>query len=794
MVSGGSRASSSGRISFGGLASGIDTNSVISQMLAVARRPMDLAARQQNVLRVKADAFGKVTSALSSLQSKAATLNDANLFRNRSATVLAKDVDANKVTVSAATTAAVGSFEFAVSSIATSTRVSSAAAAGQAVDADAALDEAGFVTAMTAGTFTVAGTQFTIDEATATTLAGASVGAGVTAAVVLASAGLDITPAASGQFSINGTTINWANTDTIDDVIGYINASAAGVTASFDSGTGAFTLTHNTVGAGETITVSDVTGNFLQAMKIVDGSNVVVATETAGTDMPSLNEIIDDINNAAIGVTATLVNDAAGRVNALQLTAASTITLGAGSDTSNFLAAASLLESPSGTTRTSQRGLGGTDVSADLSDARLTTALTQSTGTFSINGVSIDWDATTDSLSNIVSRINSAGAGVTASYDPFEDRIRLVADTTGSVAISVSDTAGNLLTSLGLVGATQTLGANAAYSIDGGTTRYSTSNVISDAVAGITLTVRDTTTEPVSIEVKAQTQNVIDAMTRFVTAYNDTTKVLRDLTKYDPKGVNTGILFGDGTVRRIEGMMRQTLTRSLNGLPGGLRTLSDVGLSFGAVGSAVGATDDLVLNSEKLLTVLRRDPDTVAQAFSAFTPTASLDAGGTGSLASITGTPTALTKAGRYTISSDGTGGLQATFQPNDGSAATTRNGSITASGTNATLIPGVTLTAKGALVAGSDQITVGASTEGFAKTLSEYLASLSASGGALTTRSDEMQTTITDIGKQIDRLQSRLDAKESALVKKFAAMEQVFLKIQGQQQSLSQMAAQLNK
>ena len=266
---------------------------------------------------------------------------------------------------------------------------------------------------------------------------------------------------------------------------------------------------------------------------------------------------------------------------------------------------------------------------------------------------------------------------------------------------------------------------------------------------------------------------------------------IRGLTKYDPKATN-GILFGDPTVQRVQVGLRQALTGTVAGLPSGLRSLADVGLTFGAVGAAVGATQDLVFNAAKFQAAVTADSDAVAQLFSTFAAAAGLDAGGTGSLASISGTPTVLKLAGRYAIASDTLGNVQATFQGVDGSAPQVTTGTISAGGTNTTLIPGLTLTAKGVLVSGTDYISVTATKQGFAKTLAEYVSSLSRSGGLITNSTDEMARTISNMSASIDRMNARLTAQQQMLVTKFSNMEQSISRLQGQGQALTQMATQL--
>ncbi len=782
-----------GSITFGGLASGIDTNSIIDQLIAIERRPISLAQNRLNRVQQRADAFGRINGALGSLLTRAQTIAKPETYRARSTSVLAKEADANKVQASASAGAAVGAYSLEVSALATSTRVTSASAVGQAIDPNVPLDQAGWMDTLTTGTFSINGTTFTIDPASATTItSAASVGAGFDPTAKLEAAGLDLAPV-SGSFEINGTSINWdAENDSLADVITYINASAAGVTASYDADSESLTLTHDTLGSGQTITLADTGGgNFLQAFNLVDGVGDPIGTETAGADVRTLDDLVTEINNAAIGVTVTLEDDAYGRPNLLQVASGTDVQLGSGGDTSNFLSLTSLLQSPPGNTRISQRGLGGVSRTENLDNARLATALTEPTGAFKINGVEITYDAANDSLTNLITRINNSDAGVTVTYDVFQDTLRATNDSAGALAIQFEDVEGNLLAALGLDVGTQTMGQNAAYTIDGGATRYATSNTITDAIDGVTLTLADTTTDVVKINIGQQSNAASQALDGFVAEFNKALDLMDQLTAYNENG-NNGILFGDGTVRRMQQELRSIATRPVPGLAGGLRTLSDIGVSFGAVGAAAGSANRLTFDATKFSDAMKSDPEAVAQLLTTFTASAALSGGGTGSIASVTGTPTAATKAGRYTIASTSGGALQATFQPDDGSAPVVSTGNITAGGTNTTLIPGLTLTAHGTLVDGSDEVVISASSQGFARTITQFVESLTRTGGLLDSRNEEMTNIVSDINKQIDRLEARVLAREEQLVKKFTAMELAISRMQSQQQALTQMQAQL--
>ena len=139
-----------------------------------------------------------------------------------------------------------------------------------------------------------------------------------------------------GSFDVNGETIAVNSSDSLNDVLDRINASDAGVTATYDAITEQVTLTNDENGS-ETITLANYTSGFLAAMKLdtatpelgsdneaasVMSSVAEFAGVTAGSilingtsididpDADSLNDVIDRINASDAGVTALLSVDA----------------------------------------------------------------------------------------------------------------------------------------------------------------------------------------------------------------------------------------------------------------------------------------------------------------------------------------------------------------------------------------------------------------------------------------------------------------------------------------------------
>ena len=539
--------------------------------------------------------------------------------------------------------------------------------------------------------------------------------------------------------------------------------------------------------AGFRIPVTEGTFSINGAQITIDANTVL----SDGVDDGASNSILGKINNAGTGVTASVINDAYANPNLLQLTSGSAIALGSGTDSSNFLSAAHLLASPGTTTRTSTQGMGQTNPATGLTDARLSTALSQATGSFTINGTSISYDADNESLNSIISKINTSQAGVTATYDQQTDTIKLTSNQTGSQSISLADVGGNFLAATGLIGRTVALGENAEYTINGAT-YYSSTNTVSNAVPGVTLKLTEAVPgDEATVTISANDNAVVKSVKDFVEQYNSTMTLISDLTKTNPDGAS-GLLSTDSTIRQAAQSLRSVMVRMADNLSTQFKAAADVGLSFGAVGSAVGATGLLTLDESKLRSQLLADRNAVVQLFSglAVSPTLNQD---TGPVASVTGTPTNKA-AGTYTIYDDGVGNLTVMFKPSDGSGATTTNHTVQTNTAYTDIIPGMTITTNGAFQVGNDTIVVARTTKGLAVKAQEVLNSLLRDNGTLDAKDEAIESTITDMSERISQLQSRIDAEQIRLAGKFAAMEQAFAQFETQRTMLDNYSTQLSQ
>jgi flagellar hook-associated protein 2 len=507
-------------------------------------------------------------------------------------------------------------------------------------------------------------------------------------------------------------------------------------------------------------------------MKAASGASTTI---TIDPTTQSLTDVITAINaqTGTSGITATLVNDSNGRPNILHLESSmGDIQLGAGADTSNFLAATNLLAAPGTTARESTLQIASINLGAKMATASfLGGPPAAGAHSFTVNGATINYDASLDSMNDVINRINSSSAGVTASYDVITDKITITQSKQGSIALSLADdgTGGDFLAKTGLLSATQALGANAEYSINGGATQYATSNTVTLS-GDVTLTLTALTNgSPATVTVSQDTNSALANMQNFVTDFNSLYQALSDATKADKD--NPGPMSGDSSLLMLKSQLRSVVGGFALNPTGRYTDLGALGLSFGAVGSAVGTTNTLVLDATKFTTALANDPVSAQAALSGLTFSAVLAPGGTSSASALSGTY-AGTKSGSYQLIDDGAGNVTSVFTPSDGSAQTTTLATITAGGTNTTLIPGMTLTF-GALQGGTSTINVTRASASVVSLIKDFLDGQVGANGTLTKRQDEFTAISKDIDARRIQIQASVDAEMALWQKKFTAMEQ---------------------
>jgi flagellar hook-associated protein 2 len=354
----------------------------------------------------------------------------------------------------------------------------------------------------------------------------------------------------------------------------------------------------------------------------VNGAQINIAT----TD--SLQTVFNNIASAtqAAGNPVTASYDSSTDKITLTSGNGSPIVLGSSADSSNFLSVAQLYNTNGGSsnntgTVTSVTPLGHVNTTAAMNVADLKTTITDGgsgKGAFTINGVTFNYDASTDSLQNIMNNINESAAGVTASYDPINNRFLLANNTTGDTGISMQDVTGNLLAATGLSGGTLNHGKNLLYTLNGGTQNIiSQSNTIDPSSSGITgLTVSALNTGPTTINVSPDTTTIGNAIQKFVTDYSAAQTYItsqQSVTTAVDGTVTPGTLTGDTTTSDIATSLRTLagLVENVTGTSGTVTSLTDLGFQSNGNNNTVALS-----NSSQLTAALTSHLKDVAALFS----------------------------------------------------------------------------------------------------------------------------------------------------------------------------------
>lgn len=596
----------------------------------------------------------------------------------------------------------------------------------------------------------------------------------------------------AGSFSVSGKTAT---------VSGGGLTATAGPFASI----GSFTVDVLKVATGTRATGTPISAGVSAAVPLNEAGLATAVTAGSFTingvsvavdpEVDTLDDVIARITSTVPGVTATLENDANGLPNIIRLSSASPIALGAGGDTSSFLAAMNLVASPGTTTRESTRGIARLDVTATMAEAGwLTGPPASGDQSFTINGVTIAYNTETDSLNDVLSRINASSAGVRARYDPLSDQVTLEQLQTGSITIQlVDDGAGDFLAKTGLLAAVQETGQNAEYSVNGGPVQYASTNTVSP-VAGVSVTLTAPTAvgSPATVAVASDTTAALTGVQAFVAEFNAIMAAIQDVTQADGSAENnqSGLLSGDMSIRQLAARLRGSIIGGADTLDGAFTTLAQVGISFGPIGSAVGTTNTLQLDEAKFRDALAANPASVQALFSTLTFSTELEAGGTSSVSAVSGSYIG-SKAGTYAITDDGLGNLEIVFTPVDGSAPTTTTKTVLTGQSYTDIIPGMTVDI-GALQAGTSYVHVSAESESPLQQLKLFLDQQVGPGKVLSQRTASYDAMIKDIKERQLEMQDRIDREMDRLRDQFTRMEMAQARAQSVLASLQQMTAQM--
>ncbi|MCK6433497.1 MAG: flagellar filament capping protein FliD [Burkholderiaceae bacterium] len=279
--------SSVGSLSSAGLGSGLDVSAIISSLMAIESRPLDLLKQQATSLNTQISTYGKLQNYFSTMRDKANALTSSTLWDGTTASV--SDTSAVKVTTSTGSTA--GSYSVNVQSLAAAQTVVSNtfADSGTALGAGSLVIELGTWTGDPGDPFTPKSGAAAV---TVDIVDGQSSLAEVRDAINAADAGV----VASIVNDVNGARLSIRSKET-----GAENAFRITATETVDDGdpaTGLSALSFDLGGGPSELTRKQTAANSLVQ---INGIDVESATNT-------LDNVVDGLSMTLLKPTATAVD------------------------------------------------------------------------------------------------------------------------------------------------------------------------------------------------------------------------------------------------------------------------------------------------------------------------------------------------------------------------------------------------------------------------------------------------------------------------------------------------------
>ncbi|MFM9874024.1 MAG: flagellar filament capping protein FliD [Fimbriimonadaceae bacterium] len=341
-------------------------------------------------------------------------------------------------------------------------------------------------------------------------------------------------------------------------------------------------------------------GSFMVKGKAID----VVATDT-------LTTIASKINGLGTGVSANIIN---GGVGSAFLVIGGTAT-GAENEvlvsdvTGTAAQSLGLVNTGSSLTRLTG-SIAKSSAFSNSTDTLKTLTGATASGVLSLGLDGIAFDTTTDTLQDIVDRVNATGnhtASIVTEKVDGVDKSRIEIDS-ASWPAGYSDS-NNLLGILGITKdtlANQVTGASDAQVQIDGVTVNSPKNTLSNVVGGMTLNLNKVGTT--TLTVNRDNAAIKGKITDFQKAYNDVIGYIRSSSQFDQESFQTGPLFGDQTTSQVESALNTMLFG--NAGTGSIKNLAEVGFSLDDQGK-------LELDSSKLDSALSTKADDVRKLFMA---------------------------------------------------------------------------------------------------------------------------------------------------------------------------------
>ena len=439
--------------------------------------------------------------------------------------------------------------------------------------------------------------------------------------------GADSTAPTPGQVTFQthdgtSTTRDFSSFSSIDEIVDDINSNVAGVTAALNTSGNGLTLSDTTSGGTDFSVTDGDANNFATFLNIAQNAGTSSTIESDDLDVRHISEatLLSSLNNGK-GLTRGRfsITDSNGNSGTVDLTQGNELTIAdviseINSRPTDIVARINdtgdglFLSDTTGGSLTIKVEESGSSTAKEL--GILGTSSSNANGSNQIDGsfertVSLDAD---DTLEDIISKVNSADVGVSAS---------LVNDGSGIAPYRAIFTSENTGTSGQFLFDDQGLGLNSSTLVKGsdavaffGSTDPAqailitgSTNTLTDTIPGVTLDLVGTSSQAVEVSISKDTATITDALRGFVDNFNTVMDGVRQYDSYNSSTEERGLLLGNP----IMGVVRSRMFGALNGSQNVGGNLS----FFSQIGITVGTGSQLRFDEAKFTSALANDFESV---------------------------------------------------------------------------------------------------------------------------------------------------------------------------------------
>jgi len=477
----------------GGLASGMDIDTMVSDLMKAERIPLDKLKQKKQVLEWQRDDYRSMNTLLLNFRSELTNMRLSSTYRSRGTT----STDETRVTATASSAASLASYSISavnkLASAATKVNSTPIADSGKKIDVNKSLFDV--QTDFANETF-----DWQKGSVETQTIAAPTVGEPIKLSL---KEGVSIITSNPSHINVK---VNGVAYEVVTDPAATLDATKKQV--KIDS-SGNLTFSSD-ITKDSTIKVDYVASHRTQSHTMAEASNIIKLSDDAKHSASSISTIVVKGTNGAAdttyefpvtdGVRATELKDADG--NLIVRVNKESGELEFGSQISK-------------------------DVKVEINYEQKFSAFSMTTygsdnqpktDNFLISG--------TESLNSVINKVNSSSIGVSMFYDDVTGRMTLTRNETGNFNLTGDEitTSGSLINNvLGFGGVTENGGDNAEFVLNGlKTTR--TSNTFE--VSGVTFTLKQVFSEstnptPVNVNITNNTNQIFENIKGFVTKYNE---------------------------------------------------------------------------------------------------------------------------------------------------------------------------------------------------------------------------------------------------------------------------------